>query len=495
LQARTGRLGCLVLSLALVECATTRRLVERPWIEVSSANFSIYTTLGEPDARRLLEDLELFRGTVALVSNIKRQEPRVPTEIYAFRSSGDFGNFQPARNVAGFFSPGLRSNRVALTTSGPIDERAVLYHEYTHFLVRNQDHLLYPPWFDEGFAELLGTSKTEGEWIVVGSLPEHRRNSFLYLEAMPFSRLIRARDLGSWSQENIAMFYAQSWLLVHYLMYGRPEEERRFSSQMARYLALLEQRVPEEQAFDLAFDLSFAELQRRMQKYTRVPSYRFSRDAVKLDFQTAVRSVSRDEIGVRLGWLALSTGKLALAQQLFEEALAANPSNSRALAGIGDAHKFSHRFDEAEQAYRASLQLDSGNWENHLEYGEYLLDRALGEEQDREPRLAEAREHFRRAIELAPEIPEGHAVLGATYVVDPGSPDPGIEALEHAARLLPSHPAIHFPLAQLHHRAGHRERAIELLRRVVYWSHSPEEVEQARVLLDELQGPSGSPGD
>ena len=89
-------------------------------------------------------------------------------------------------------------------------------------------------------------------------------------------------------------------------------------------------------------------------------------------------------------------------------------------------------------------------------------------------------------IASAPEVPEGHAILGATYTIASEPPEPGIAALERAAALLPANPMIEYPLAQLHYRAGHRAEAIALLRRVVHQPHGDAN-DDAAALLDRLE--------
>ncbi|TMA31505.1 MAG: hypothetical protein E6J87_15530 [Deltaproteobacteria bacterium] len=222
-----------------------------------------------------------------------------------------------------------------------------------------------------------------------------------------------------------------------------------------------------------------------MKYQQKVPTFGVPRPRLAPDFAATVRSVPRDEIYTRLGWLALANEKPVLAKRLFEQASAANRTNARAIAGTAETHKFHREWDEAESGYLRALELAPDDWQNHLELAEYLLQRATLEEAQRAQRLATAREHLARAIALAPEIPEGHAMLGITQAMS-GELDAGIASLEHALALLPSHPAIEHPLAQLHHRAGHRERAIELLRRVVHRAHGDEDPEAAR-LLEQLE--------
>lgn len=477
------QLAAIVL-LATSGCASTAAL-EKEWIEVSSWNFSICTTLDEPEARRLLEDLELFRAALLRVTRLRDATPRVPTEIYAFESSNDYARFRPGAGVVGYFAPRLRANWVAMDAGDSSRlARAVLYHEYTHFLVRNEGHGHYPMWFDEGYAEVLGSVNVLGAMVRIGDVPNHRLASLFYPERVDYSRVIRARSFKGWTRYEVGMFYTQSWLLVHYLVLGQGGN---FPARLDRYLDRVAQGADEEEAFREAFGIDVDDLEERFEKYVKeIPSFGIPRRELAQGLEISVRAVSLDEIGTRLGWLAMNIGKFSLAEAYFERASAANPNNARAIAGIADTHKIHERWAEAEAAYRRSLELAPDDWQNRLEFAEYFADRAANEEEGREERLAQAREQLSKAIELAPEIPEGHAVLGATYTIGDQPPEPGIEALERAARLLPSHPWIEFPLAKLHHRAGHREHAIELLRRVVYQPHGDTNREAAK-LLEELE--------
>ncbi len=490
-RQRVGLLSATLL-LAASGCASTAAL-EAKWIEVSSPNFSVFATLDEKKARALLEDLELFRAALLVVTKLRNTTPRVPTEIYAFESTNDYAPFRPGRNVVGYFAPGLRGNWVTLDAGeNGVLARAILYHEYTHFLVRNEGRGHYPIWFDEGYAEVLGSVDVLGAMVRIGAVPPHRLQSLFFPQRVPWSRVIRARSFKGWTQYEAGMFYTQSWLLVHYLVLGQGGN---FTARADRYIERVARGTDEEKAFREAFGIDVDDLEPRFERYLKeIPSFGLPRRDLAQGLAISVRAVPLDEIATRLGWLALNIQKLSLAEAYFEHASAANPNNARAIAGLGDTHKYGERWQEAEAAYRRSLELAPDDWQNHLEFAEYFVDRAMKEEDGRDERLTRAREHFAKAIELAPENPEAHAVLGASYTIGDQPPEPGIAALERAAVLLPSHPAIEFPLAKLHHRAGHRERAVELLRRVVYRPHGDANREAA-ALLEELEREAGAAED
>jgi tetratricopeptide (TPR) repeat protein len=173
--------------------------------------------------------------------------------------------------------------------------------------------------------------------------------------------------------------------------------------------------------------------------------------------------------------------KPVLARRLFESASATNPNDARAIAGVAETKKFERRWDEADAGYQRALELDPSDWHNHLDRARYLVDRASVEDDRRAERLAEARQRLARVIELAPEIPESHAILGVADAMS-GDLDGGIASLEHALALLPGNAEIEYLLAQLHFRAGHRERAMKLLRSVVHRAHGSPDREAAKLL-------------
>ena len=483
------------LAVLLATACVTTPIYQKPWLEVRTVNFEIVTNLQREKAVELIDELEVFRATVDVVTNVERLEPRVPTRIIAFAGSRDFARFRSDRQVRGYFDAGLRANTMALDTSGKSGiGKATLFHEYTHFLVHNQDQLVYPLWFNEGFAEFMSSVFVHEDVVFVGSVPRHRRDTFQYVDLLPFGKVIRARDFGRMPPEQISMFYAQSWAIVHFLMYGR--EERDFAKENGYYLYSLGRGLSEEEAFERAFDLDFSGLRKGVLKHLkqrRLPYVAFKLERPRPDVAPSVRPLRPDEVAVELGWLALRAGFLERTHELFREALVLNPQNSRAHAGLGDALKFQGHWEEAEAPYRRALALSPNDPENHLEYAEYLHARARVEPDRTEEFVSRAREHYRQCIALAPKLPEGYAMLGATYLFRGEDPQEGIELLETAREMLPSQTSLLFNLAQLYKKAGRRDAARDTLELVLHWSHRGELATRAAQLLDELEAADEQP--
>ena len=478
-----ARLFLAIAVLALTGCFGPA-VGNRGWLEARSANFTVYTTLGESSARSLLDQLELFRAAILAITRVRSVHPHVPTEIYAFRSETDYRPFQPREDTSGFFRPTLRTNFVALSAGADATRaRAILYHEYVHFVLQNEGSAHHPLWFEEGFADMLSSLDVQGANVRIGVPPEFRVRWLQYGVPLPYARVLRARSYEGFASDDLSMFYAQSWLLVHNLVLGGGTH---FAAQLRSYVEQVERRVAEEQAFREAFGIEVGDLAPRLKKYQqKIPIFGMAREKLAPGAPTGIRTVPQAEIRTRLGWLAVASGKPVLARRLFESASATNPGNARAIAGIAEVQRFERRWDEADVGFRRAIELDPDDWQNHLELARCLVDRAAVEDEQRDERLATARRHLARVIELAPEIPEGYATLGLADAIQ-GDVEGGIASLERALELLPANAEIEHPLAQLHARAGHRERAIALLRGVVNRAHGGATADAAK-LLDQLE--------
>lgn len=481
----------VLLLMALTGCATTP-LEQRAWIEVRSTNFTILSNLSQEKAVALSEELELFRAVVRNLTSARRLEPRVPTRIFAFARSTEFAPLAPA-SVGGFFRAGLRENVVALDASGGrFDPRTPLFHEYTHFVVHNQNAVALPLWYDEGFAEFMGTVRLKNGVVFIGAAPMYRRSSALWGDPHDLETIVRARSYEGWDQQRTSMFYLQAWQLVHYFMMG-PGKQAKFGSRLARYMLLLEQGEDEEVAFEAVFGMDFDGLWREISEYNRlkkIPALSVPRGFFAPEQGREVRAVPPAEMAVQIGFLALAERRLDLAERYFARAIALEPDRSRAQAGLGVVRQLGPRSQEARPHFERALELGPDDYENHLEFAEWL--QQMAEAEQRLDLLPEARDHYRRAIELAPQIPEGHARLGATWLLTEEDPAPGIRSLEHARSLLPGEVSLLLPLAKLYERAGRLDEARAAARRVVRWSHGELGEEAAKLLekLSELGGES-----
>ena len=150
------------VSLALV-CAAAASAGDARignFVKYDAGEYVIVTSRSASQARRFVEDLARFRVTLERTLG-KRATPNTTPTTIVITSSTDWKEWlQPRQNVAGFFQRGRFSNYLAMNGDAPPEEaRHLVFHEYSHYYLASQFSGEYPPWFNEGLAELMGYAK------------------------------------------------------------------------------------------------------------------------------------------------------------------------------------------------------------------------------------------------------------------------------------------------------------------------------------------------
>ena len=475
----------VLMALAAAAGAAPKELWDLSWIEVRSPHFVIVSALSDKRTIAVAHDLENFRTAVQLVTRIGRVDERIGTTVYVLPYAVEKLGFKT--HISGFFMPQMRANYAAVIPMpvGHLDE--ILKHEYVHFLVRNRDVLSYPPWLDEGLAEVLQTLTARGDVLEYGAPTRNRVQWLKSAPWIPFEKVIQTRDVFGLRSNDIAMFYAQSWLLVHYLMVGRPGHK--FDADSRAFLDLIETAAPSAQAFERGFDVPVAQLDGTLRRYADgpAPHRRISLAQALVDTPIEVHPVAPDAIAAQMGILLMLRGERDEAKRYFDVAIVGNPNNGIALAGLGGYYKLARRFDEALPFYEKALALAPEDAHAELDYAEFVLDRARATQDPAviQGELKLARQHLARSYALDPGNPETLAMNGVSYMFIGEPLLKALESLNAAHKLLPSQPAIKLLLAEAYAESGERETAMELLLSLVAWS-DPQVAEQASLLLDKL---------
>ena len=471
--------------------ARAKELWEQPWVEVRTPHFVFVSALSEPRTVALARDLENFRSAIVIVTNIRRIEARIPTTVYVLPHAVEELGFK--NHITGYFAPRMRANYAAvIPATNALDD--VLKHEYVHFLVHNRDSLAYPHWFDEGFAEVLQTLTVAGNVVEFGQPNQVRADWLRNTPWMGFGKILETRDVFALHGSEQAMYYAQSWLLVHYLINGRPD--RRFEVDNGAFLKLVEAGTAPAAAFEQAFGLSISQLNVAVRAYA--PKLKYMRITLTDAFpqtELQAKAVTPDSIAAQLGTGYSMSGQPSDAKRAWDAAIALNPANCTALIGLGGLLKDAKQFETAQPYYERAMALEPNNAYHELDYAEYFLSRAsagilsidIGND------LVEARRHFARSYALDKTIPETLAMNGVSYLASPETITQALESLEAAHDMLPSETQISMLLARAYVRAGDRAAAEQLLRRVSAWSS--ENAAAADSLLLQLQAgnTAGSP--
>ncbi len=474
----------LTALLCLSPGAFAKPYWEQEWSEIRTPNFIIVSALDQKKSLKLAQELESFRSVVGVFTNISNVPERVPTHIYLFPSRAPEVGL--GEKADGYFMGHMRGNFMPMYFRYYRQALVILQHEYAHFLTYNHSAHDYPAWFTEGFAEVLSTVEVDGDKAEYGKPPENRIKWLAGASWENFSWILEPTKLRERSGRKVAMFYAQSWALAHYLMLGRKGHD--FRKEMSLYMELIASGRATDDAFLEAFGEPVRDLKRNVLGYLKggIPYVRLTLNNAYPVSEMWTRTLAGDEVAARIGILCILNGKNKEAQKYLEAALKLNADNGDALVGMADLHKFEKRFEQAIPLYERAIAVEPDNAMHELDYGEYYLDRAK-EEQD--PAALKqwvelARQHLGRSLQLDEGNPEAMTMLGATYLAQGESAHVAVDKLLLASEKLPANFDIKMYLALAYVSAGMPEMAIPIARRIHRMTHGGKSGAAARLLAE-----------
>ena len=303
------------------------------------------TVIGDQSASRLRDianQIDQFRTVVAgLITNAGRPLS-LPTIVYVFGNQNALRQFVPLYKekpleVAGYFQGDFDENVIALSLEGFERSAAVVYHEYTHMLLRNAVRAS-STWLGEGLAEYYASYELEtgGRVALIGrAVPHHillLRDSYL-----PLAELI-AVDASSplYNEGNKrSIFYAESWALTHYAM----TEMRDGPAAINRYATAISEGQAPADAFRTAFGATPAEFDRQLRTF--VHQYRFN--GTRFEFKERIgrataesaRQMTAGETGAWLGDLQRRVQRASEAKGRIDAAAAREPDSPIVLTVLG----------------------------------------------------------------------------------------------------------------------------------------------------------------
>jgi tetratricopeptide (TPR) repeat protein len=257
---------------------------EPKWIEVHSTHFSVLTDGGEKHGREVALRMEQMRSVFGQLILKEKLKMPVPITVVALRSDKQYGLIAPAKQsmAAGFYVPG--SDRVYIILNlFEADPWQAVAHPLAHYLLNYN----YPPaqgWFDEGLAEYFGSIHI-GKQVEIGADPElqpewhedifdeMRRDakapqSLTQLLSSPvwlsMVDLFTMKHDSSGTREGThnTLYYAQSWMVVHYLL-----NKNKMPEVGAYFDLALNQKVPVEKAMVQAFDMTPEQMEQAVKTY------------------------------------------------------------------------------------------------------------------------------------------------------------------------------------------------------------------------------------
>jgi tetratricopeptide (TPR) repeat protein len=261
-----------VAAIAALACTTTFAAEPKlgKFVAYEIEGTIIISSRGEAQVKRLLTDLAQFKRTLEIMLSTKSANSGVPTHLFIVNKREWETYLQLSQGNTGLFMPRRFANYMLVNGDGDRESQLqIIFHEYTHFFLRSQFSGEYPPWFNEGLAELMGMARFKGPQAIL-QVPVGRVMNVRDGKWIPFDRLIRIdHDSPEYMGHHLApVFYGQAWLTVQYGFL----EDRQFGGQVMNYLTRLNRLVPLADAARLSFGEDLAAVDKKLFDYSRRPS-------------------------------------------------------------------------------------------------------------------------------------------------------------------------------------------------------------------------------
>ncbi len=449
-------------------------LEEKKWIEVRSEHFTMHSRLRERESIDMLRHLELLRSLVGRMTTTEL-EGGVPTDIYVVKSEKEFAELGADERFAGFFVPGLRRNIIVMHGLRGSGESSMILHEYVHYLFNTTGGFDYPKWYREGHADYVSAITINRGTAVLFGVLQGRAATLARGGWLPAEVLLDSSSFESLNEDQLSVFYAQSWLLAHYL-FTSDKLQTRPREALPRYFELRSAGENEVAAFEGAFGIDAATLNERLETYSRKECCVVKKVAVDdllPSFGADVSEAATGDVALGLAETALEFDNLDGAERWFRVAAAHEPVAGKATAGIGRVLVRRGRFDEAKAYFERAASMAPDDPEVLIDQSNYLLEQALSLEEStrRYELLAAAAAGYDYVESLGIVTPELLVNSSKVLWEQQVSIDRIVANLEAATRLMPSHAGAHADLAMAYASAGREQDAIRILRSLIAWSH------------------------
>jgi tetratricopeptide (TPR) repeat protein len=274
MSRRTFALSAAVAPLIGARVARARESGD--WVRTETPGFVLYGKVGEKALRDFARDLEDFDGLLRTLHGVMERSEGRPLPIYLVPRRFDLLQVRPELDdkVGGFYSASIGDVFAIMSVEGGEDRgRATLFHEYTHHFMSQYAPAAYPSWLVEGYAEYFKTARFKPDVVELGVTNE--RIAWLRGRVWePYDQILGRRALEG-DHRDMAAFYAQAWILTHYMM-SDPERLKRLTA----YAGAVAAGADPVGEMVTAAGMPLADLERTLKRYMdKLPGLRMPRPA------------------------------------------------------------------------------------------------------------------------------------------------------------------------------------------------------------------------
>lgn len=485
----TRRVGIAFLAGVAVAGLGSVRAAERPWVEVASAHFHVVSNAGEKEARAVAWQFEQVRSVFNTLWPWARTDPRRPFVVLAVRDEASLKRLAPEYwerrggvQPTGVFVGGTDRDFVAMRTDlaerddAGVNPHSTAYSGYAHIVLQASFPGVLPLWYQRGLAQLFGNTVVRAKDVQVGRIiPWH--TTTLAERRIPLPELLSVdrRSPHFTDDARRRVYDAQSWMLVHYLVFG---ENKANLPRFNRYSEMLRAGTDHTRALTEAFG-DVAALDRGLANYMSRRLYGYLQFNVDVNVARegfALRNLPPPEVAAVHAGFHVAMRRPVEARALIAEARQAAPDLPASYEVEAVLLDREEKDDEAARAFTRAAELGSSNFHVHHRLAQLLWSR------DPDP---PTRARIIASLEKALRL-HADSADAAAFLADMKAETAAAEALPLARRAVeldPRSPRHRLTLARVLGHAGQRAAAVAEAERALGMAREPSERKRAEELL------------
>ena len=409
----------LVSWLGLMAGIFTPVQASEHWTKIETTYFTLYAECGPREATDWASSFEEFRrymNEFLVIPPIQLQ----PLTIVVFKDREQLKHYfrrtkdKTPSDLAAMSVTLPAGTIIATSLNWDDDEtRRLFYHMGTYWVLSGFKYP-GPAWFQSGLAAIFENFQVSFDEVKVGEVMDGDVAFLHEHNLMALNQLfgIEYEDLDFKDETRVRLFGAESWALVHYLIFGR-ESTRGGTTrapQLADFMEALQRGEPAEPAFKRVFGTDYDGMLRRLDAYVSSGHYaistgKFNRAATSGSFRVAAASPAETEIIHGYACLAGNWNDQARRLLLVAQSLPGGELPAEEL--LGDMAMQERNEGEAGAHYARAIELGSKSYRAYFFVGNQIFDGAPRGAASLplrfEPQLARASANrFEQAINLYP---------------------------------------------------------------------------------------------
>ncbi len=473
-------------------------ILQRRWYEMRSSHFTIYTCADGMAVQGLATRLEQYHDAYSMLAGAQAVASP-PIIVLAFPDHESLMPYlpiyqgQPA-NLAGFFNRGNDQNLIVMSFAGTNAAALdVIFHEYSHLLFRRNQNI-WPLWLSEGMAEMYSTFEAGVRSVQIGKPIVHHLKTLSQNSLIPLDALMDiAHDSPEYNErERQGVFYAESWMLTHFLMNG---DNPALKSRFGQFTKLLRDGEPPQKAFTNSLKMSFTTVEAELHRYLERGVFEPVNYVVPGNLNTrrvlASRPLTPVETAFWLGNELFRINRLEDARAYFDRGVKIAPNSPLGYEGLGLIAAEKDKHAEAVRLLKSALERNSTSFIAHSTYAhERLLmetDGAGNFKQLDNTLAEELRSELVKSLVLMPNYAMAHQLLGIVQLSRGQNLDEAEQHFQRVLELQPENQSCQLSLAEVKWKRNDNAGAKAMLTILAASAKSPEVRKNAAELLKAIK--------